>query len=129
MRDASRRRAGRVALLALLLQLLLPLLTVQQVVARTGEAAAGFFICTGAGLVWIIPDGPPASNGDSDPDAGFHCPVCLGNQLAVAALLPSGPWLHPGPWSNARALLPERRTMPRSASAPPLPARGPPLLA
>lgn len=128
MREAAQRRAGRGALLALLLQLLLPLFTVQQAAARPGDPA-GFVICTGAGLVWITPDGVPASDGDGDPDSGYHCPICLGKQLAMAALLPSGPLLQPAPWHIARTVLPGKRAMPVRASAPPLPARGPPLSA
>lgn len=128
MRLCWRQLAGHAALLGLLLHLVLPLLTLQQAAARSAESA-GFVICTGAGLVWITPDGTPASDGKSDTDAGYHCPVCFGKQLAAAALPATEAPLHLAPRQVSRPTLPGQHAIPVRASAPPLPARGPPPLA
>jgi hypothetical protein len=126
MRRQWRRRAGQGALLALLLQLVLPFSTVHQATAEPGLGGA-FVICTSAGLVWIDPDGRRASGAvpDGDPDTAHYCPVCSTKQLAAAAVLPVG--LALGPAGAARAALAAPATTPLIASsAPPLPPRGPP---
>lgn len=128
MRRRTSRRAGQGAVLALLLQLVLPFLTVHEATAAPGPGGA-FIICTGAGLVWINPDGTPASGDERDRDAGHHCPVCFAKQLVATALLPSALPLPPISRDLAGTTLPAERTTPAPASAPPLPARGPPLLA
>ena len=125
MRGQWRRRAGLGALAALLLQLALPFVAAPQAAARTGLDGP-FVICTGAGLVWIDPagDGTPAG----DHQSIGSCVICLTQHLAVA--LP-GPAEMAEPGSFA-AGLPARPAVPAAltaTSAPPLPARGPPLLA
>lgn len=122
------RRAGQGALLALLLQLALPLLTVHQATAQPGQDVP-FVICTGAGLVWIDPAGAAAAGGppDGDRDTAHHCPICLGKQLASAALLPTAPVLRLAERRAATAILDAPSASGAVASAPPLPPRGPPL--
>ena len=129
MRRQWRRRAGQGALFALLLQLVLPFLTIQQAIARP-DLDAPFVICTNAGLVWINPDGSPAKGvapgGDQDDTAAHHCPICFAKQFAAAALLPATAPL-PAAEPIAGALAVAAAAAPRIASsAPPLPARGPP---
>ncbi len=131
MRRQWRRRAGQGALLALLLQLVLPFLTVQQAIARPGLDAP-FVICTSAGLVWVNADGSPADGGapggGQDDTAAHHCPICFAKQLAAAALVPAAPpLLFAGP--VAAVLAAGISAAPSVASsAPPLPARGPPFV-
>jgi hypothetical protein len=122
-----RRRAGQGAILALLLQLVLPFATLHQAAALPG-ADAPFVICTSAGLVWIEPDGTPARGGEGEPDPGHHCPVCFAKQLAAAAMLPMAPLLQPGPRDALRMVATARAALPSAAALPPLPARGPPFL-
>jgi hypothetical protein len=130
MRRQWRRRAGQTALLALLLQLVLPLLTVHQARAEPGPALP-FVICTGGGLVWIDPEGrqPPDGGGPDDGEPTQHCPICFSKQLSAAlpptAAAPSESRQHAtsgvGPQHSAPPLA--------AASAPPLPPRGPPFAA
>ena len=130
MRRQLRRRAGQGALFALLLQLALPFLTVQQAIARPGGLDAPFVICTSAGLIWINADGTPAKGGapgdGQDDTATHHCPICFAKQFAAAALLPAvPPFLLAEPIAAAR--IPHALAAHGIArSAPPLPARGPP---
>jgi hypothetical protein len=123
-----RRRAGQGAILALLLQLVLPFATLHQAAALPG-AHAPFVICTSVGLVRIEPDGTPARGGAGELDPGHHCPVCFAKQLAAAAMLPMAPLLQPGPREAPRIVATARAAPPSAAALPPLPARGPPLAA
>ncbi len=126
MRQRWRRRAGRWALGALLLQLALPFLTLQHAIARP-DLDAAFVICTGAGPVWVRPDGTPAERGPDEPQPGHHCPVCLGQQLAATALLPASSPLFLPQHRAAGITAPAVRGLSTAAgAAPPLPARGPP---
>jgi hypothetical protein len=122
-----RRRAGQGAILALLLQLVLPLSTLHRAATLPG-ADAPFVICTSAGLVWIEADGTPARGGEGEPDAGHYCPVCLAQHLAGAAMLPAAPLLQPGPKDALRMVAVAHSALPPAAALPPLPARGPPFL-
>jgi|GEM_PF-1958697 len=128
MRQRAARWAGQGAVLALLLQLALPLLTLHQATAAPGPGGA-FVICTGAGLVWIMPDGAPASGDDGENDAGHHCPVCFSKHLLATALSPTAGPLPPPRRHFAGTALPAEHATPAPKSAPPLPARGPPLAA
>lgn len=130
MRRQWRRRAGQGALLALLLQLVLPFLTVQQAIARPGLDAP-FVICTSAGLVWIDADGKSAESGapggGQDDTAAHHCPVCFAKQLSAALVPAALPLLFAEP--VAAVLAAGISAAPSLASsAPPLPARGPPVV-
>lgn len=121
MRRLWRQRAARGAVLALLLHLALPWLTLHQPMAAPGPAGP-FVICTGAGLVWIDAedDAPEGS------ETAYNCPICFAKQLAVA-LPPRAPTLHDVPTVQACATRPDGAAPPPvAASAPPLPARGPP---
>lgn len=130
MRRQSRRRAGQGALLALLLPLVLPLLTVHQATAAPGPAGP-FVICTAAGLVWIDPgaDASDSEPAEGEPEPAHHCPVCFAKQLATAALLPATPLHHPLPLQQATSVPAVPVLQPNGGSAPPLPPRGPPLAA
>ena len=128
MRRQLLRRAGQGALLALLLQLVLPLLAVERATAAAPGPGGALVICTGKGPVWID---PAASTDDSDapdgePDPAHHCPICLGKQLAAAALLPVTPLHHPLRPQKATSVPSIPDLQPNGASAPPLPPRGPP---
>jgi hypothetical protein len=123
-----RRRAGHGAILALLLQLVLPLSTLHRAATLPG-ADGPFVICTSVGLVWIEPDGTPARGGEGAPDPGHHCPVCFTKQLAAAAMLPVAPLLQREPRDALRIVATARAALPPAAALPPLPARGPPLAA
>jgi len=130
MRRGGQRWAGQAALLALLLQLALPFATVHQATAAPGPGGP-FVICTSAGLVWIDP-GAGTGDGeapDGDPDRAHHCPICFSKQLAAATLLPIGPVLLPLPQHGTATSPPARAALPATATAPPLPPRGPPLAA
>jgi hypothetical protein len=126
MRRKWRRRAGQGAILALLLQLVLPFATLHQAAALPG-ADAPFVICTSVGLVWIEPAATPARGDEGEPDPGHHCPVCLAKQLAATAMMPVGPMLQAGPRDALRMAAGARSALPPAAALPPLPARGPPL--
>ena len=131
MRRQLPRRAGQGALLALLLQLVLPLLALEQVSSAAPGPGGPFVICTGKGPVWID---PAASADDSDapdgePDPTHHCPICLGKQLAAAALLPGTPLHHPRPRQKTTSVPSIADLQPNAGRAPPLPPRGPPLAA
>ena len=130
MRRGGRRQAGQAALLVLLLQLVLPLLTVHQATAAPGLGGP-FVICTSAGLVWIDPGAstPEGNAPDGERDRAHNCPICFSKQLAAATLLPVAPLLHPLPRHSAAALPPAGAAYPAARTAPPLPARGPPLAA
>jgi hypothetical protein len=127
MRRQVRRRAGQGALLALLLQLALPFLTVHQATAGPGLGGP-FVICTSAGLVWIDPEVTSAEDDapEGEPETAHHCPVCFSKQLATAALVPAAKPLPPLARPEAAAVAAARTLPPLAASAPPLPARGPP---
>ena len=130
MRRQWRRRAGQGALFALLLQLALPFLTVQQATAGPGLDAP-FVICTSAGLLWINPDGTSAKGGAHGDGQGHtaahHCPICFAKQFAAAALLPAAlPLLLAEPIAAAR-ITHASAAHGITRSAPPLPARGPPI--
>jgi hypothetical protein len=129
MRRQWRQLAGQGALFALLLQLALPFLTVQQAIARPGFDAP-FVICTSAGLLWINPDGTPAKGatrgGDQDDTAAHHCPICFAKQLAASALLPVVPPLLLAEPIGAVVATGSAAASRIASSAPPLPARGPP---
>ena len=123
MRRSGRRRVGQAALLALVLQLVLPFVTVHQATAAPGPGGP-FVICTSAGLAWI----DPAAEGeapDGAPDTARHCPVCFSKQLAVA-LLPVARLLQPLPLETAAIVPPAPAVHSAPGTAPPLPARGPP---
>lgn len=113
------------ALVALLLQLLLPLANAQG--ARLpGGAEAPILICTGTGLVWAYPGDRPAG-GEGEPEA--RCPACLSHAPVGAALLPSEPAL-PAPFASlATATGRAMPAPPARLASPPLPPRGPPLSA
>jgi len=120
-RRQGRAWSARLALLTLLLQLALPFISLQPLAAAAAAGAdAPFVICTGAGLVWINPDGTPPQ---SDADPVRHCPLCIVKQSA--ALLPALATLRlPVP---AEATLPAALTpVAAEVTTPPLPARGPP---
>jgi hypothetical protein len=114
---------ARAALLAMLLQLALPFLGLGQLAAR-GIGDAPFVICTGAGLVWVNPDGTPVEDHE---ETHPSCPVCALGKLAASAVLPMAPVLTL-PAALAMRLVPPGRDVSLALrTAPPLPARGPPL--
>ena len=114
--------AGQGALIALLLHLALPFLSVQNAIARPATDAP-FVICTGAGLVWITPEGEPP---DRDRHIDHYCPICSTKQLGSVAMLPTAaPILPAAPYVRI-ARQPTVLPPPLARSAPPLPARGPP---
>lgn len=122
VRRSWRLWAGRGALLALLLQLALPLLGAQQAAAQPGPSGP-LLICTGTGLVWVDLDGTPARDGKR---SSYHCPACLNRPLVGAALLPTVPALLAPAAACADLPVAAPARVSATASAPPLPARGPP---
>lgn len=116
------RCIARAALLAVLLQLVLPFLGFGQLAAR-GIGDAPFVICTGAGLVWVNPDGTPV---EDQKETDQSCPICAPSKLAATFILPTMPALTlPAPPTVRPA--PAERDVPLAPqTAPPLPARGPP---
>ncbi len=125
MRQARRlfgRWAGRVALLALLLQLAQPWLGLQPARAEVGPLGPVLVICTGNGLLRIHADGTPVQ--ETDPERQ-HCGACV-TRLQGPAVLPTAPVLRlPQVASPVATRLLAPGTASR-ATAPPLPARGPP---
>lgn len=123
MRGHWRRRAGLGALAALLVQLALPFAAVPQAAARTGLDGP-LVICTGAGLVWIDPQGDqtPAS----DQESRGSCVICLTKHLAVPLPVPAE-MAEPGSFAAGPPARPAVLAPITPTSAPPLPARGPPL--
>lgn len=124
MREHWRRRARLGALAALLLQLALPFVAVPQAAARTALDGP-FVICTGAGLVWIDPQGDetPAS----DQERSGSCVICLTKHLAASLPLATG-MAEPGSFVADLSVRPAVLAPITPTSAPPLPARGPPSL-
>lgn len=113
---------ARAALLAMLLQLALPFLGLGQLAAR-GIGDAPFVICTGAGLVWVNPDGTPVKD-EQAPDQS--CPICTSGKLAALAVLPLAPALTlPAPPTMRLATAGLGVSLAPQAT-PPLPPRGPP---
>ena len=124
MRHRWRRRVGAWALLALMLQLVLPALVVQRAAALP-DGGAFFVVCTGAGLVRLTPDGTPVDGGTGD-GAELHGPACLIKQPVLLALLPASPVVLPLPASASMPAPSSDAAGPSAGGAPPLPARGPP---
>ncbi len=113
---------ARAALLAMLLQLVVPFLGLGQLAAR-GIGDAPFVICTGAGLVWVNPDGTPV---EDQKETDQICPICAPSKLVATVDLPiMAALMLPAPQSMRPA--PAERDEPLALqTAPPLPARGPP---
>ncbi len=117
----ARSYIARAALLAMLLQLALPFLGLGQLVAR-GVGDAPFVICTGAGLVWVNPDGTPVED-ERTPEQS--CPICTSGKLAALAVLPLAPALTlPAP--PAMRLATAGLDVALTPQAAPPPPRGPP---
>lgn len=118
----SPRSIAQAALLAVLLQLVVPFLGLGQLAAR-GVGEAPFVICTGAGLVWVNSDGTPVEDHEKTHPS---CPVCALGKLAASAVLPMAPVLT---LPAATLLVPPVHDVSLALrTAPPLPARGPPLV-
>jgi hypothetical protein len=111
-------------MLAVLLQLALPFLGLGQLAAR-GIGEAPFVICTGAGLVWVNPDGTPVEDHE---ETHPSCPVCALGKLAASAVLPMAPVLTLQAALATRLVPPACDVSLALRTAPPLPARGPPLV-
>lgn len=128
MRRRRHGWAGQGALIALLLHLALPLLSVQNAIASPASDAP-FVICTGAGLVWVTPEGRPAEGEPRDRDRhiNHYCPICATKQLGSAALPPTVALILPTAPFARIARQPTVLPPPLVRSAPPLPARGPPV--
>jgi hypothetical protein len=120
--SSARRSVARAALLALLLQLVVPLLGLGQLSAK-GIGDAPFVICTGAGLVWIDPEGTPVEEHE---ETHPSCPVCALGKFAASAVLPMAPALTLPAALVTRLAPPGRAVSLALRTAPPLPARGPP---
>ena len=129
MRRRWQAWAGQGALIALLLQLALPFLSVQTAIASPAGGAP-FVICTGSGLVWITPEGAPAEGEPPEDDRHIdhYCPICSTKQLGSAALLPTAASILPAAPYVRIARQPTVLPPPLVRSAPPLPARGPPVV-
>ncbi|HRY23891.1 MAG: hypothetical protein H6852_13875 [Geminicoccaceae bacterium] len=125
MRQARRyggRWAGRAALVALLLQLAQPWLGLQPVRAEVGPTGPVLVICTGSGLLRIYADGTPVQETDRQ---GLHCTACVA-RLHGPALLPTAPALRLPRVATPVATRVSAPGTAARATAPPLPARGPP---
>ena len=116
------RCIARAALLAVLLQLVVAFVGLGQLAAK-GFGDAPFVICTGAGLVWVNPDGTPVKD---QKETDQICPICAPSKLVATVDLPiMAALMLPAPQSIRPA--PAERDEPLALqTAPPLPARGPP---